>query len=143
MANELSNKFKFQLASGLIDFDADTFKVMLMASGFVFNKDTHEFLNNVSGSELVNGNGYTTGGLTLSGVAVTEDDTNDRTSVAWSNPAWTASGAGIGPTPGAIIYKSTGIAGTSTVVGYLDFGGNQTAAAGAPFTIQNLEVRLT
>lgn len=143
MANAVSNKCKFQLASGLLDFDADTFKIILMASGFTFDPDAHEFLDDVSASELANGNGYTTGGATLAGVAVEEDDANNRANVTWNDPAWTASGGSIGPTPGAIIYKSTGVAGTSTVVGFLDFEGNQTATDGGTFTVQNPELRLS
>ena len=143
MANAASNKCKFQLASGLIDFDLDTFKILLMASGFVFDPDAHEFLDDVSASELANGNGYTTGGATLSGVQVTEDDVNNRAAVTWANPAWTASGGTIGPSPGAIIYKSTGVAATSTIIGFLDFEGNQSATDGGTFTVQNPELRLS
>jgi len=44
----LSNHFKFQLASGNIDFDADTFKIILLDSSFTFNKDTHATLADVT-----------------------------------------------------------------------------------------------
>ena len=59
MATEASNKIKFLLAKKAIDFSADTFKIILMQSGFTFNKDTHEGYANVSASELGTGNGYT------------------------------------------------------------------------------------
>jgi hypothetical protein len=35
----------------------------------------------------------------------------------------------------------TGTASTSIVVGYIDFGGDQTAPDGAPFIIRNIIVR--
>ena len=41
MASTVSNKIKYLLATKAIDFSADSFKIILMASGFVFNADTH------------------------------------------------------------------------------------------------------
>lgn len=140
MASELSNHFKFQAYSGNIDFDAHTFKMALMATGFVFNKDTHATYANVSASELATANGYTAGGATMSGVTVTEDDTNDRCGVTWSNVQWSASGGNIGPSPGAIIYDDTSA--DDTVVGYIDFGSDQTATSGGTFTVSAPAVRL-
>ena len=143
MATEASNKIKFLLAKKAIDFSADTFKIILMQSGFVFNKDTHEGYANVSASELGTGNGYTAGGVTLSGVTVTEDDTNDRCEVAWNNASWTASGGPIGPSPGAIIYDDTVTTPTADpVIGYIDFGGNQSQADGGVATISNIKFRV-
>lgn len=142
MATEASNKIKYLLATKKIDFSADTFKIILMASGFTFNKDTHHAYADVSANELANGNGYTTGGVTLSGVAVTEDDTDDRTEVTWDNAQWTASGGPIGPTPGAIIIDDTVTSPADPIVGYIDFGGEKTQADGGVATISNVEVRI-
>lgn len=133
MASELSNHFKYQLATKKVDFSTDSFKVILMASGFTFNKDTHATYADVSASELATANGYTVNTKTLSGITVTEDDTNDRASAVWANVVWTASGGSIGPSPGAIIFDDTTT--DDTVVGYIDFGGNQTATNGGTFTI--------
>lgn len=141
MATAASNKIKYLLATKAIDFANDTFKIMLMATGYIFNKDTHEKYADVSASELANGNGYTTGGATLSGVAVTEDDTDDRCEITWSNATWTASSGAIGPTPGAIIYNDTHA--DKPIVGYIDFGGDQTQADGGVATISNIEVRIS
>lgn len=144
MATEPSNKLKFLLAKKVIDFSADTFKIILMQSGFVFNKDTHEGYADVSGSELGTANGYTAGGATLTGVAVTEDDTDDRCEITWNNVSWTASGGPIGPSPGAIIYDDTVTTPTADpIIGYIDFGGNQTQADGGVATISNIEVRIS
>ena len=143
MATEASNKIKFLLVKKNVDFSADTFKIILMQSGFVFNKDTHEGYANVSANELGTGNGYTVGGATLAGVVVTEDDTNDRCDVAWNNATWTASGGTIGPTPGAIIFDDTPTTPTADpIVGYIDFGGNQSQADGGVATISNIKFRV-
>ena len=146
MASTVSNKLKFLLASKIIDFANDSFKIILMQSGFTFNKDTHHGYADVSASELGTANGYTVNTKTLAGVAVTEDDTDDRCEITWSNVTWTASGGSIGPSPGAVIFDDTVIAGGVTVadpiIGYIDFGGNQTQADGGTMTISNIELRI-
>jgi hypothetical protein len=112
-----------------------------MQSGFVFNKDTHHQYSDVSGNELPTANGYTAGGNILAGVAVTEDDADDRTEIVWNNTSWTASGGSIGPTPGAIIYDDTDS--NDSIVGYIDFGGDQTQTDGGTATIVAPEVRIS
>lgn len=144
MATEPSNKLKFLLASKVIDFANDTFKIALMANNYTWNKDTHHGYANVSANELANGYGYTTGGASLANVAVTEDDTDDRCEITWNNANWTANGGNIGPTPGAIIYDDTPTSPQADpIIGYIDFGGNQTQADGGVFTIANVEVRIS
>ena len=143
MSATVSNKLKFLLASKAIDFANDSFKIILMASGFVFDKDTHHGYADVSASELADGNGYTTGGATLANVAVTEDDTDDRCEITWDNATWTASGGSVGPTPGAIIYDDTVTTPQADpIIGYINFGGEQTQADGGVSTISNIEVRI-
>jgi len=143
MASTVSNKIKYLLATKAIDFANDTFKIILMQSGFTFDKDTHHAYADVSASELTTGNGYTAGGATLGGVTVTEDDTDDRTEVTWTNPTWTASGGAIGPSPGAIVYDDTVAAPVADpIVGYIDFSGDQTQADGGTATISGVEFRL-
>ena len=53
----------------------------------------HSLWASVSANEIANGNGYTTGGATLSSVAVAT--TTNGFKLSSSNPSWTASGAGI------------------------------------------------
>lgn len=140
MASEVSNHIKYLLATKAIDFANDSFKIILMQTGFTFDKDAHEEYADVSASELSTGNGYTANNKTLAGVAITEDDTDDRTEVTWSNVTWTASGGAIGPSPGAIIFDDT--VADDPIVGYLDFGGDQTQADGGTATISSIEFRI-
>ena len=140
MATEASNRIKYRIANGDIAFDSDTFKCALMAAGFVFNKDSHHGYADISASELATAYGYTAGGATLAGVAVTEDDTNDRTAITWTNPSWTASGGNI-VTAGAIIYDDT--ASDDPIVGYIDFVTSQTTLDGGVFTISGVKVYIT
>lgn len=141
MASQASNHIKYLLATKAIDFDNDTFKIILMQSGFTFDQDAHEEYADVSGSELATANGYTAGGETLAGVSVTEDDVDDRCEITWNNVTWTAAGGSIGPSPGAIIYDDT-VAG-DPIVGYIDFGGDQTQLDGGTATIVDPEVRIS
>lgn len=141
MANQASNKIKYLLATGAIDFESDTFKIILMEEGFTFDRDNHETYADVSGNELPDGNGYTVGGETLTGVTVTENDTSDRCEVEWDNVQWTASGGAIGPSRGAIIYDSTHV--DDAVVGFIDFGSNYTQPDGGVATITDVEVRIS
>lgn len=140
MASTVANKIKYLLATKAIDFANDSFKIILMQSGFTFNKDTHHKYSDVSASELATANGYTQNTKTLGASTVTEDDTDDRTEVTWGNVTWTASGGAIGPTPGAIIFDDTEA--DDSIVGYIDFGGDQTQADGGTATISGIEFRL-
>ena len=140
MANQAPNHIKYLLATAVIDFSADVFNIILMESGFVFNIDDDEDYADVVGEELPNGNGYTTGGNILAGVAVTEDDTDDRAEITWNATSWTAAGGSIGPAAGAIIYDQT--AANDPIVGFIDFGGDYTQEVVGVATISNIEVRV-
>jgi len=141
MSSTIANKLKYALFTKQIDFANDTFKVILMKTGFVFDRDTHHGYADISANELANGNGYTTGGYTLTGVTVTENDTTDKTEVTWNNPSWTASGGSIGPSPGACLFDDTPTTPQADpVVGYIDFGEDQTEPSGGVFTIADVKV---
>jgi hypothetical protein len=214
----LSNHFKYQAYKKQLDLSADSIKVLLARSGFVFNKDDHakkinikasisrsdisfesgsKHIHTVAGTfitsglvatgkvtiggtasnngvktivsvdsetqmtmsealtdegagaamtitgadELATGSGYTQDTKVLTGVALAEDDTNDRAEMTCNNIIWTASGGSIGPTPGAILYDDT--SSDDSIIGYIDFDGAQTAPDGADFTISNLKIRLS
>lgn len=140
MASALSNHFKYQLAKKQIDMGADIFKLILMNTGFTFNKDSHATLTDVSASELANGNGYTTGGVTLANSTVTEDDSVDKAITVFDNITFTASEGSLGPTPGAIVYDDT--TSDDTIVGYIDFITERTITVGNNLLIQNIAVNI-
>lgn len=211
-----SNHFKYALATGTIDLSTDSIKVLLMRSGYTFNKDNVAMFKNIransssqtltveqdddsitgnggdfvtagfivgnqittdlagnpgpytiltvsatvitvsealtdegptaaktvsSDDELTTGFGYTQNTMTLAGVAVAEDDANDRAELTCNTVTWTAAGGAIGPTPGAILYDDTSA--DNTVIGYIDFGAEMTANDGATFSIANIKIRLS
>lgn len=139
MTTELNNYVKGEYLKALLD--AQTVKLILMATAFTHDKDAHDGYANVSASELANGNGYTTAGQTLTGYAVAVDDVNDRADATWNDASWTASGGSIGPSPGAIPYVDTHASDAS--LGYIDFGSDQTAGDGADFVVTGITCRIS
>lgn len=135
MANQVPNSWKSQL---LFPYMAATFKMILMSPGFVFNKDTHKTYADISASESPTGNGYTVGGLTLSGILRTTNNVDDRSELTWNNAQWNATGGSI-ITSGAIIYMSVAAGGiyelTNPVLSYKDAGGTITATDGTPIIV--------
>ncbi len=113
-------KFLLGLAVGQFNLPADVLKVLLTTSSYTPNVDTHEFLTDITNE--VTGTGYTANGITLTGVTWAYDANNNTAQlncdpVLWSSATFTARYA--------VIYKSTGTASTSRLIGYLDFGTNQ------------------
>lgn len=141
MATVLSNAFKTEVMDGTVTGTTDTFKIILMQSGFSFNQATHSTYADVSASELPTASGYTVGGNTLAGVALTQDNSLNAGRLTWNNTTWTASGGNI-VAAGAIIFDDTVTSPADLVVGYIDFGSDQTTVDGGTFTIANIEVRI-
>ena len=140
MAGTIANNFRVLIAQGSVDFDAHTFKAIAMKEGFVFNRTTHDLYADVSANECNNGFGYTTGGVLLSGVTITQNDTDHRTDITWNNITWTASGGDVGPLAGVIIYNDS--LANDPIVGYINFGGSYTVADGGTATIANVKIRI-
>jgi hypothetical protein len=119
MASLIYNSAVHDNARGLIDYDTDSFKAMLVTDVYVPNKDTHLKRSDVT-NEVV-GTNYTAGGVACA-VTVTKDLTNDRTRIqfaALSLPNTTLTARG------CVYYKSRGGASTADeIVGYNDFGAN-------------------
>lgn len=112
--------------NGTIDLDSDTFKVALVNSSYTPNIDTDVDSSDITGQ--VTGDGYTAGGRALSGVTVSQDNTNnkgvwDGANVIWANSTLSAAGA--------IIYDTTA---ASALVCYFDFSGYKVSSTGT-FTI--------
>ncbi len=132
MASGIYNNYKVRmLGSGtMADLDGDTVKIALLTSSYTPDFDAHDFFDDVSANEVAASGTYSAGGATLS-VTLTQDNTDnegvfDATDVSWTSATITARYA--------VIYKSTGTAGTSPLIGLIDFGSNQTSTAGT-FTI--------
>lgn len=107
----------------------DTYKVRLLTAA-TFNA-AHATLAATGGTEVANSNGYTTGGATLTGVAVSTVTTNDAMFDA-NDASWTAAGGPITASFG-ILYNDTDA--DDPPLAFIDFDGSQTAADGTDFKI--------
>jgi len=139
MASYLANNFLEQILKAEIDFDTDVFKIILMASGYSFNRVSDTDYSDVSASELTTLYGYTAGGNTLANVVVAQDDTGNLGTVVWDNASWSISGGDI-TASAAIIYDDTHA--SKLIVGYIDFGGDQTCLNGGVASVANIKVQL-
>jgi len=70
------NQFFTSVAAKKINVGSDTFKLMLLTNAYTPNKGTHQYQSDLT-NELPSGNGYTTGGNTISGMSTAVTNTND------------------------------------------------------------------
>ena len=129
MASVVYNNGKKYLMDGTLDLDTNTIKVALVTSSYTPNIDTHANFSDITNE--VSGTGYTAGGATLTSVTVTVDTSNDRAAFDAADVTWSASTI---TARGAVVYKSTGTASTSSLLCYFDFGSDQISSSGN-FTI--------
>jgi len=133
MADIIPHDFFRSLMEKEQDLNAtDTIKVALIKNTYTPDVD-HTAYSDVSGDELANSNGYTTGGETVTG-AVSDDDSNDLAKFDISDPTWTASGGTLGGAAAryGAVYNAT----TDDLIYIIDFGADQTITDGQQFTIQ-------
>lgn len=125
---QLYNHTAQRFASGA-NSPSDTYKVKLLTAA-TFNA-THTTLAATGGTEVSNGNGYTTGGQALTNVAVTTVTTNDAKFDA-DDASWAVSSGSIAADY-AILYNDTDT--DDPPVAFIDFGGTRTVTSGNNFVI--------
>lgn len=90
-------------ATAILAATAANFRLALVTSAWTPNNATDELWAVASGSELANGNGYTTGGVVPATIALTQ--TGGVVKWTWSTPSvWTASGSGIPAWRRSVLY---------------------------------------
>lgn len=116
------NSFVQNLTDKTQNFSADTFKVMLTNTAPVATNATYSA---ISGTEVANGNGYTTGGTVTT---ITESNTSGVVKEVGTPITWTATGS-VGPLRYAVLYNST----SGGLVGWWDYGSSVTLNSGDTF----------
>ncbi len=113
-----------------VDWLTDTIKTSLHLVGYVPNQDTDQYFSTASNE--ITGTGYTAGGVTLGSKTLTYDSATNEARLDAADATWTTATftARI-----AVTYKSTGTSSTSHLMGFVNFGGDQTVSTGT-FTIQ-------
>lgn len=132
MANAIYNTFKEKISTEIDwnDNATTTIKAMLVLDTYTPDIDLDLFIDDVTGE--TSGAGYTAGGKEIITRVITVDNINDIANYDGDNLTWATSTI---TARGAVIYKDTGVAGTSPLICYIDFGINKTSSAG-DFVIQ-------
>jgi hypothetical protein len=119
----MCNSFKTELLGGTHDLDTDTIKIALYTSSATLSASTTAYSTT---NEVTASTGYTAGGNTLSGAAITLSGSTaivDFTDTTWSSSTITARGA--------LIYNSSK---SNRAIAVLDFGSDKSSTNG-DFTI--------
>jgi hypothetical protein len=116
-----------------IDWLTDTIKISLHTSTYTPNKDTHDFWDDCTNE--VSGTGYTSGGATLASKTLAYDATTHVLTFDAADVSWTATAAGWASPRCAVIYQVLTDAAHSPLIGYINFGADQTVAIWNVFKI--------
>lgn len=116
------------------DLEAVTLKMALVTDAYTPAFDTHDFWNDISASEVANGNGYTTGGVTLTSVALSYDAASDQIRLDFADPSWTFT-ASVTWRYAAIYIDTAGASSTDPVVALLTWDSNQSVSTAYTLTI--------
>ena len=120
----MCDSFKVQILNGQQNFSANTYKIALYTSSATLSNATTAY---TTSNEVADGNGYTTGGNTLT-VTQTPTSTGNVAFISFANSSW--SNATI-TAAGALIYNSSF---SNAAVASLSFGGDKTSTSGT-FTV--------
>lgn len=108
-----------------VDWVNDTIKVALCTSSYTPNQDTNTYFSDITNE--VSGTGYSAGGASLTSKTLNYDASSNVLSLRAGTTSWTSATF---TARYAVIYASTGSASTSPVLGFIDFGGDQTVSSG-------------
>jgi hypothetical protein len=126
MPSLVYNSFMRDIATGAVDCDTDTFKMLLVTSTYTAAK-SHAKRSDIT-NEVAAGSGYTTGGNACALTVAATDNVNNDVEISFSVTSWTS--ATITARAG-VIYKSRGGASSADeLVGYVDFLSNITSTNG-------------
>ena len=115
----MATSFKAEILDEVHDLVADTLKIALFTSSASLGASTTAYSTS---NEVANGNGYATGGVTLTNKAVSTSGTTaffDADDPTWTSASFTARGA--------LIYNSTN---SDKAIAVLNFGGDFTVSSG-------------
>lgn len=129
MASGIYNRFKADLMEGELDLNApgDTIKVQLHTSTYTPNAD-HNVTSDLTNEVAATG-GYATGGATLAGQTVTQNDASDWAYLDGTDTTWSAS------TITARYAVLVDVTNTNSLICWIDFATDK-SSSGGDFTIQ-------
>lgn len=124
------NDFSEQLVRGVHDFDADTFKVVLVPDT---DPPVAADVDLSTITQVANGGGYTTGGETTT---ITISETSGTTTVSGTEIVWTGTGSGFGPFRYAVLYNDSSTSPADALIAWFDYGSSISVGAGETFTLK-------
>ncbi len=115
------------IASGDVPVDwlTDTIKITLHTATYTPNRLTHRWHSDLT-NELATGNGYTTGGETLTAKAVSSPNGSGQVAVDAADVTWNFTASKTFRY--GVVRKDTGTSGTSPLLWLVDFEADQTVA---------------
>lgn len=116
-------------AARRIDWVTDTIRMTLHTATYTPNRDTHVFASDLT-NEVAAGGGYSTGGVTLGTKSVSYDATSHQARLIAADPSWSSATFACRY---AVIWKDTGTAATSPLMGFIDLGAQ--SITGGTFTV--------
>jgi hypothetical protein len=119
--------FKKELYEGIHDLSTDTINIALYTANANLSADTTAYSVSLAG-QVPNGSGYTTGGNTLTGVAISSSGYTAY--VNWANTSWT----GALTARCALIYNASK---ANRAIAVLDFGSDKTSTTTFLITMPN------
>lgn len=128
MANAWYNHAAKMVLDGTLNVSSSTLKVMLVTSGYTFNRD-HDFVDAGGANDPIDaelsGTGYTAGfggagRKTIANKVFTEDDTNDLGWMDCDDVVWTAINAGTAAA--CIVIKEITNDAASLLIAFFDSG---------------------
>lgn len=122
--------FSEQLARGVHDFDAHTFKVALTNTAPTATQTTWNTTDHPAPAAA---NGYTAGG-TATTISISE--TTGTTTVSGTQVVFTATAGGIGPFRYAILYNDSATSPADAAIAWWDYGSSITLADTETFTVK-------
>lgn len=134
MADIIPQFFITQQANKQIDFENDTIKCIICSGTYdeATLRDI-QYYSDVSAAEMPEENGYTSGGIDVSGTSAFTDNVNNRTVYICDDITFTASGGNITGVRYAVIYDVTA---SDTAVYVSDFSQNRTIRDGSDLILQ-------
>lgn len=98
----------------------------MITSSYTPAQDTDSFWSTPQANEIT-GTGYSAGGVALAGKSIGGVTGSHEIPLIASNASWSTASF---TCRYAVVYRDTGTAGTSPLLGWIDFGGNETVASG-------------
>lgn len=117
---------------GTVDLDTDTFKLTLHTSTYTPDRDVHDFYDDAT-NELSTASGYTSGGVTLTTLALTKDNTTHQVRWDFDDVSWTFTAA-VTWRYGVIRKSRGGASSADELVALLDWATSQTVSTA--YTVQ-------